>query len=83
MDEVQANRDFVFPPLQAEDDDGSLDTEFSVTVPFKVSPQRWGALSTSLRQWADDQGLLDFIDQDQIGVVAVYLPKDMPPRGVV
>lgn len=73
---TEANRDFVFPPLQAEDDNGSMNTEFSVMVPFKVTPGRWGVLMDSLKHWAEEQGLADFVDPEQITVVVMHLPKE-------
>lgn len=75
-DLVVANRDYAFPPLHAEDDDGTRATEFQIVVPYHVNPQRWGQLIDSLHAWADRQGLTDYIDPNQIEVSTLLVDKE-------
>lgn len=63
---VDANRDYAFPPLHAEHDPGNIETVFKVIVPFKVNGERFTALIESLKRWAEQQGLEDFIEPDQL-----------------
>lgn len=75
VDLISANRDYAFPPLQAEDDDGSWDTEFKIIVPFAVNQERWKRLGDSLLDWARVQGLSDFLDPETITIMIRNLPK--------
>ena len=74
-DLVGANRDYAFPPLHAEDDDGSWVTAFTVTVPFKVNGQRLRQLIDGLKEWVEAEGLDDYIDPDQITYTAMHRSK--------
>ena len=76
LEGVAANRDYAFPPLHAEDDDGTRATEFRIVVPYHVNPQRWGQLIDSLHAWADRQGLTDYIDPNQIEVSTLLVDKE-------
>ena len=75
LGDVAANRDAAFPPLHAEDDDGTLATVLSVRVPYKINPARRRQLSDALIEWAQDQGLADFLSEDMVVVSSVDWPK--------
>lgn len=68
LGDVAANRDAAFPPLHAEDDNGAWDTVLLVRVPYLVNSHRYQDLLDSLRRWAEDQGLADFLSEDETGI---------------
>lgn len=76
LGDVAANRDAAFPPLHADDDDGTLNTVLSVRVPYKINPARQRQLLDSLMKWADGQGLTDYLSEDQVLLSSVDWPKD-------
>lgn len=75
LGDVAANRDHVFPPLHAEDDDGTLNTVLSIRVPYKINPARRRQLTDSLMRWAQDQGLMDWLPEDVVLVSSVDWPR--------
>jgi hypothetical protein len=68
LGDVAANRDAAFPPLHDEADDGCWDTVIQARVPYLVNSHRWSDLLESLRRWAEDQGLADFLAEDETGI---------------
>lgn len=68
LGDVAGNRDAAFPPLHDDMDMGVFETRFMVVVPFMVNGARFRDLLDSLKRWVEDQGLADFLPEEDTGI---------------